>query len=69
MTRIIMSGCSGRMGRMITGLVKDTEGAEIVALLELMFSTMVHLATLYIKVSQMLKRKQMLLSISQIQAL
>lgn len=31
MTRIIMSGCSGRMGRMITGLVKDTEGAEIVA--------------------------------------
>ena len=31
MTKIIMSGCSGRMGRMITGLVKDGEGAEIVA--------------------------------------
>ena len=31
MTRIIMSGCSGHMGRMITGLVKDGEGAEIVA--------------------------------------
>ena len=31
MTRIIMSGCSGRMGRVITGLVNEDKDAEIVA--------------------------------------
>ena len=31
MTKIIMSGCSGRMGRVITELVKDDSEAEIVA--------------------------------------
>lgn len=31
MTKIIMSGCSGRMGRVITDIVKVDEGAEIVA--------------------------------------
>lgn len=31
MTRIIMSGCNGRMGRMITGLVAEDQEAEIVA--------------------------------------
>lgn len=31
MTKIIMSGCSGRMGRVITDIVKADEGAEIVA--------------------------------------
>lgn len=31
MTKIIMSGCNGRMGRMITGLVSEDTEAEIVA--------------------------------------
>lgn len=31
MTRIIMCGCNGAMGRMITGIVKDDSEAEIVA--------------------------------------
>lgn len=31
MTRIIMCGCNGAMGRMITGIVKDDPEAEIVA--------------------------------------
>ena len=31
MTRIIMSGCSGRMGRVITDIVKADNDAEIVA--------------------------------------
>ena len=31
MTRIIMHGCNGRMGQMITGIVKEYEDAEIVA--------------------------------------
>ncbi len=31
MTRIIMHGCNGKMGRVITGLVKDDPNAEIVA--------------------------------------
>ena len=31
MTRIIMSGCSGRMGRVITDIVKNSTDAEIVA--------------------------------------
>lgn len=31
MTRIIMSGCSGRMGRVITDIVKEDKDAEIVA--------------------------------------
>ena len=31
MTRIIMSGCSGRMGRVITDIVKEDSDAEIVA--------------------------------------
>ena len=31
MTRIIMHGCNGRMGQMITGIVKDRDDAEIVA--------------------------------------
>ncbi|MBO4863541.1 MAG: 4-hydroxy-tetrahydrodipicolinate reductase [Eubacterium sp.] len=31
MTKIIMSGCSGRMGRVITDLVKEDKDAEIVA--------------------------------------
>ena len=30
MTKIIMSGCSGRMGRVITELVKGMDDAEIV---------------------------------------
>ncbi|MBO5609414.1 MAG: 4-hydroxy-tetrahydrodipicolinate reductase [Eubacterium sp.] len=35
MTRIIMSGCSGRMGRVITELVKGVEDAEIVCGLDI----------------------------------
>lgn len=31
MTRVIMHGCNGTMGRVITGLAKDMEGLEIVA--------------------------------------
>lgn len=31
MVKIIMHGCNGRMGQMITGIVKDYENAEIVA--------------------------------------
>ena len=31
MTRIIMCGCNGAMGRMITGIVRDDPEAEIVA--------------------------------------
>ena len=31
MTRIIMSGCNGAMGKMITGIVKEDSQAEIVA--------------------------------------
>ena len=31
MTRIIMCGCNGAMGRMITGIVQDDPEAEIVA--------------------------------------
>ena len=31
MTRIIMCGCNGAMGRMITGIVADDPEAEIVA--------------------------------------
>ena len=31
MTRIIMHGCNGRMGQMITGIVKEFPDAEIVA--------------------------------------
>ena len=31
MVRAIMHGCNGRMGRVITGLVKEDEGIEIVA--------------------------------------
>ena len=31
MTRIIMHGCNGRMGQMITGIVKERDDAEIVA--------------------------------------
>ena len=31
MTRIIMSGCSGAMGKMITDIVKEDSQAEIVA--------------------------------------
>lgn len=31
MTRIIMHGCNGRVGQMITGIVKDTPDMEIVA--------------------------------------
>ncbi len=31
MTRIIMNGCNGRMGRVISGLVAEDDGAEIVA--------------------------------------
>lgn len=31
MTRIIMHGCNGRMGQMITGIVKEFDNAEIVA--------------------------------------
>ena len=31
MTRIIMSGCCGAMGRMIANIVKDDVDAEIVA--------------------------------------
>lgn len=31
MTRIIMCGCNGAMGRMITGIVRDDSEAEIVA--------------------------------------
>ena len=29
--RIIMRGCNGRMGQVITGIVKDMENCEIVA--------------------------------------
>lgn len=35
MTRIIMSGCSGAMGKMITGIVKEDSQAEIVAGIDL----------------------------------
>ena len=31
MTRIIMCGCNGAMGRMITGIVNEDAEAEIVA--------------------------------------
>ncbi len=31
MTRIIMHGCNGRMGQMITGIVKERDDAQIVA--------------------------------------
>ena len=31
MTRIIMHGCNGRMGQVITGIVANTEGMQIVA--------------------------------------
>ena len=31
MTKMIMSGCNGRMGRMITSLVEKDPGIEIVA--------------------------------------
>lgn len=31
MIRVIMHGCNGKMGRMITGLVKEDDGLEIVA--------------------------------------
>ncbi|MBR6228910.1 MAG: 4-hydroxy-tetrahydrodipicolinate reductase, partial [Eubacterium sp.] len=31
MTRIIMSGCSGAMGRMITSLAREDSDVEIVA--------------------------------------
>ena len=31
MTRIIMHGCNGRMGQVITGLLKEDENAQIVA--------------------------------------
>lgn len=31
MIRVLMSGCNGKMGRMITGLVKEDEQVEIVA--------------------------------------
>ena len=31
MIKVLMHGCNGRMGQMITGIVKDTEGMEIVA--------------------------------------
>lgn len=31
MVRVIMHGCNGKMGRMITGLVKEDDGLEIVA--------------------------------------
>ena len=36
MTRIIMSGCSGRMGRVITDIVKEDADAEIVAGIDLL---------------------------------
>ena len=31
MTRIIMHGCNGHMGQVITGLVKEDANAEIIA--------------------------------------
>ncbi len=31
MVRAIMHGCNGRMGRVITGLIKEDEAIEIVA--------------------------------------
>ena len=31
MIRVLMSGCNGKMGQMITGLVKEDEQVEIVA--------------------------------------
>ena len=31
MVKIIMHGCNGHMGQVISGLVKEDEGAEIVA--------------------------------------
>ncbi len=36
MTRIIMSGCNGAMGRTITDIVRDDPDAEIVAGIDLM---------------------------------
>lgn len=39
MTRIIMSGCNGRMGQVITRLVKDDEDAVIVAGIDINNST------------------------------
>ncbi len=36
MTRIIMHGCNGRMGQVITGIVKDDPNAEIVAGIDIM---------------------------------
>ena len=36
MTKIIMSGCSGRMGRVITDIVKEDMSAEIVAGVDVM---------------------------------
>ena len=35
MTRIIMCGCNGAMGRMITGIVNEDAEAEIVAGIEI----------------------------------
>ncbi|MCQ2498002.1 MAG: 4-hydroxy-tetrahydrodipicolinate reductase [Lachnospiraceae bacterium] len=35
MVKILMRGCNGRMGRMITSIVKETEGAEITVGLDL----------------------------------
>ena len=31
MVRVVMHGCNGKMGRMITSLVKEDAGIEIVA--------------------------------------
>lgn len=47
MVRIIMNGCNGHMGQVISGLVSEDGGAEIVAGVDVADKGIVYLSCIY----------------------